>query len=164
MFFFSLKWIISTVKLEPLCVCLCSPPGERWAGWWRAWRQTKTLSPTRTAASAKTNSSRRAATAYQRGPPRQVSTQTSYYSFHTAYTGDNDMLIDCVVSLCPAPVQCVLDKDSLVDGLRVLIPMDDQLLYAGHVNTVHSPDMWVHTSRTSEGEKKEEQGDWFAAF
>ncbi|KAG7281181.1 hypothetical protein CRUP_032884 [Coryphaenoides rupestris] len=39
------------------------------------------------------------------------------------------------------PVQCVLDKDSLVDGLRVLIPMDDQLLYAGHVNTVHSPDI-----------------------
>lgn len=45
------------------------------------------------------------------------------------------------VSLCSAPVQCVLDNDSLVDGLRVLIPMDDQLLYAGHVNTVHSPDM-----------------------
>lgn len=43
--------------------------------------------------------------------------------------------------LLSAPVQCVLDKDSLVDGLRVLIPMDDQLLYAGHVNTVHSPDM-----------------------
>lgn len=51
------------------------------------------------------------------------------------------------VVLLSAPVQCVLDKDSLVDGLRVLIPMDDQLLYAGHVNTVHSPDMWVHTSR-----------------
>ncbi len=59
----------------------------------------------------------------------------------TDYTGDNDMRIYCVVLLCPAPVQCVLDKDSLVDGLRVLIPMDDQLLYAGHVNTVHSPDM-----------------------
>lgn len=47
----------------------------------------------------------------------------------------------CRLSLGLAPVQCVLDKDSLVDGLRVLIPMDDQLLYAGHVNTVHSPDM-----------------------
>lgn len=45
------------------------------------------------------------------------------------------------VLLLSAPVQCVLDKDSLADGLRVLIPMDDQLLYAGHVNTVHSPDM-----------------------
>eukprot|EP00063_Salmo_salar_P063617 XP_014038452.1 PREDICTED: trinucleotide repeat-containing gene 18 protein-like [Salmo salar] len=44
-------------------------------------------------------------------------------------------------TLSSAPVQCVLDKDSLQDGLRVLIPMDDQLLYAGHVNTVHSPDM-----------------------
>lgn len=51
------------------------------------------------------------------------------------------MLVIHHVSLWSAPVQCVLDKDSLVDGLRVLIPMDDQLLYAGHVNTVHSPDM-----------------------
>lgn len=57
---------------------------------------------------------------------------------NTSYTSDNDMLI---YYTCSAPVQCVLDKDSLVDGLRVLIPMDDQLLYAGHVNTVHSPDM-----------------------
>lgn len=52
-----------------------------------------------------------------------------------------NMLIYRMVLLCSAPVQCVLDKDSLVDGLKVLIPMDDQLLYAGHVNTVHSPDM-----------------------
>ncbi|KAK1876912.1 Trinucleotide repeat-containing 18 protein [Dissostichus eleginoides] len=50
----------------------------------------------------------------------------------------------------PAPVQCVLDKDSLVDGLKVLIPMDDQLLYAGHVNTVHSPDIY---SVVVEGER-----------
>ncbi|KAL6103290.1 tnrc18 [Pungitius sinensis] len=49
-----------------------------------------------------------------------------------------------------APVQCVLDNDSLVDGLRVLIPMDDQLLYAGHVNTVHSPDIY---SVVVEGER-----------
>ncbi|XP_031734102.1 trinucleotide repeat-containing gene 18 protein [Anarrhichthys ocellatus] len=53
-------------------------------------------------------------------------------------------------SSTPAPVQCVLDKDSLVDGLRVLIPMDDQLLYAGHVNTVHSPDIY---SVVVEGER-----------
>lgn len=44
---------------------------------------------------------------------------------------------------CPpaAPRSCVIDKDELKDGLRVLIPMDDKLLYAGHVQTVHSPDM-----------------------
>ncbi|KAM8845546.1 trinucleotide repeat-containing gene 18 protein isoform 1-T2 [Spinachia spinachia] len=53
-------------------------------------------------------------------------------------------------SSTPAPVQCVLDNDSLVDGLRVLIPMDDQLLYAGHVNTVHSPDIY---SVVVEGER-----------
>ncbi|MGH0158567.1 UNVERIFIED_CONTAM: hypothetical protein FKN15_036114 [Acipenser sinensis] len=41
----------------------------------------------------------------------------------------------------PGPRNCVIDKDELKDGLRVLIPMDDKLLYAGHVQTVHSPDM-----------------------
>lgn len=47
------------------------------------------------------------------------------------------------ISACPpaAPRSCVIDKDELKDGLRVLIPMDDKLLYAGHVQTVHSPDM-----------------------
>lgn len=40
-----------------------------------------------------------------------------------------------------APRSCIIDKDELKDGLRVLIPMDDKLLYAGHVKTVHSPDM-----------------------
>lgn len=59
-------------------------------------------------------------------------------SSHADYVVHIYELLVCGVS---APVQCVLDKDSLVDGLRVLIPMDDQLLYAGHVNTVHSPDM-----------------------
>ncbi|XP_045140318.1 trinucleotide repeat-containing gene 18 protein [Echinops telfairi] len=42
----------------------------------------------------------------------------------------------------PAPRSCVIDKDELKDGLRVLIPMDDKLLYAGHVQTVHSPDIY----------------------
>lgn len=55
------------------------------------------------------------------------------------------IFMSCVFCfLHSAPVQCVLDKDSLADGLRVLIPMDDQLLYAGHVHTVHSPDMYVY--------------------
>ena len=40
-----------------------------------------------------------------------------------------------------APRSCIIDKDELKDGLRVLIPMDDKLLYAGHVQTLHSPDM-----------------------
>uniref|UniRef100_G3SV05 TNRC18/BAHCC1-like SH3 domain-containing protein n=2 Tax=Loxodonta africana TaxID=9785 RepID=G3SV05_LOXAF len=44
--------------------------------------------------------------------------------------------------LTPAPRSCVIDKDELKDGLRVLIPMDDKLLYAGHVQTVHSPDIY----------------------
>nr|XP_031532601.1 LOW QUALITY PROTEIN: trinucleotide repeat-containing gene 18 protein [Vicugna pacos] len=44
--------------------------------------------------------------------------------------------------LTPAPRSCIIDKDELKDGLRVLIPMDDKLLYAGHVQTVHSPDIY----------------------
>lgn len=59
---------------------------------------------------------------------------------HHLLRADADLL-SLTCCWCSAPVQCVLDKDSLADGLRVLIPMDDQLLYAGHVNTVHSPDM-----------------------
>lgn len=50
-------------------------------------------------------------------------------------------LLVVFVCVCAAPRNCVLNKDELQDGLRVLIPMDDKLLYAGHVNTVHSPDM-----------------------
>ncbi|XP_031748727.1 trinucleotide repeat-containing gene 18 protein isoform X5 [Xenopus tropicalis] len=42
----------------------------------------------------------------------------------------------------PAPRSCIIDKEELKDGLRVLIPMDDKLLYAGHVQTVHSPDIY----------------------
>lgn len=43
--------------------------------------------------------------------------------------------------LSAAPRSCIIDKEELKDGLRVLIPLDDKLLYAGHVQTVHSPDM-----------------------
>ncbi|XP_051571991.1 trinucleotide repeat-containing gene 18 protein-like isoform X6 [Myxocyprinus asiaticus] len=50
----------------------------------------------------------------------------------------------------PAPRNCVINKDELQDGLRVLIPMDDKLLYAGHVSTVHSPDIY---SVVVEGER-----------
>lgn len=47
----------------------------------------------------------------------------------------------CFPSRPTAPRSCIIDKDELKDGLRVLIPLDDKLLYAGHVQTVHSPDM-----------------------
>lgn len=51
------------------------------------------------------------------------------------------MLPGFAVHPSAAPRSCIIDKDELKDGLRVLIPMDDKLLYAGHVQTVHSPDM-----------------------
>lgn len=42
-----------------------------------------------------------------------------------------------------APRSCIIDKDELKDGLRVLIPMDvsSRCCHAGHVQTLHSPDM-----------------------
>ncbi|CAN0015025.1 unnamed protein product [Lampetra planeri] len=42
----------------------------------------------------------------------------------------------------PAPRSCVLDKDELSEGLRVLIPKPDKLLYAGHVQILHPPDVY----------------------
>lgn len=62
----------TAVKSGPFHACF-SPLGERWAVWWRAWQLTKTLSPTRTAASAKMNSSRSAAAVCRRDPPHLVS-------------------------------------------------------------------------------------------
>lgn len=141
--------IIPTLTLTPVCV-ICSLPAEQWADWWRAWRRMKTLSPTRTAASVKTSSYQRAATAYQKYLRRRHLVSARRHSLLPCLAHMReikDTFIDLLHVLIPAPVQCVLDKDSLVDGLRVLIPMDDQLLYSGHVNTVHSPDMWVHDRR-----------------
>lgn len=58
--------------IKSACLC-CSLPGVRWAGWWRAWRQTKTSNTTKTAASARTNSSQHEAAVCQRVPRLPVS-------------------------------------------------------------------------------------------
>ncbi|XP_049324070.1 BAH and coiled-coil domain-containing protein 1 isoform X2 [Astyanax mexicanus] len=42
----------------------------------------------------------------------------------------------------PAPPNCVLSKDQLTDGLRVLICKEDELLYAARVRTVDVPDIY----------------------
>nr|XP_060642912.1 trinucleotide repeat-containing gene 18 protein-like [Anolis sagrei ordinatus] len=61
----------------------------------------------------------------------------------SSFSEDENMPLNVLLErpLTPAPRSCIIDKDELKDGLRVLIPMDDKLLYAGHVKTVHSPDM-----------------------
>lgn len=73
----------------------CSPPGELWVAWWRAWRRTKILSPTRTAASAKMNSSRdKTAAAYRRGPRHPVSIERKpAASIHRSHRKQQHLLL-----------------------------------------------------------------------
>ncbi|KAJ7305919.1 hypothetical protein JRQ81_010285 [Phrynocephalus forsythii] len=61
---------------------------------------------------------------------------------HGTLAGQMECCRDCPACTPAAPRSCIIDKDELKDGLRVLIPMDDKLLYAGHVKTVHSPDIY----------------------
>lgn len=41
----------------------------------------------------------------------------------------------------PAARSCTIHKEDLQDGLPVLIPKEDSLLYAGSVRTLQPPDM-----------------------
>lgn len=39
------------------------------------------------------------------------------------------------------PHACAIQKEDLRDGLHILIPKEDSLLYAGSVRTIQPPDM-----------------------
>lgn len=41
----------------------------------------------------------------------------------------------------PLPHACSIQKEDLRDGLHILIPKEDSLLYAGSVRTIQPPDM-----------------------
>lgn len=41
----------------------------------------------------------------------------------------------------PLPHTCSIQKEDLRDGLHILIPKEDSLLYAGSVRTIQPPDM-----------------------
>lgn len=41
----------------------------------------------------------------------------------------------------PLPHICAIQKEDLRDGLHILIPKEDSLLYAGSVHTIQPPDM-----------------------
>lgn len=41
----------------------------------------------------------------------------------------------------PTARSCTIHKEDLQDGLPVLIPKEDSLLYAGSVRTLQPPDM-----------------------
>lgn len=45
------------------------------------------------------------------------------------------------LTLSPTARSCTIHKEDLQDGLPVLIPKEDSLLYAGSVRTLQPPDM-----------------------
>lgn len=48
---------------------------------------------------------------------------------------------DTLFALSYAVPNCVLTKELLTDGLKVLISKEDELLYAARVHTLELPDM-----------------------
>lgn len=51
-----------------------------------------------------------------------------------------EILIIRFVFPCAVP-NCVLTKELLTDGLKVLVSKEDELLYAARVHTLELPDM-----------------------
>lgn len=49
--------------------------------------------------------------------------------------------MDSWLCLTVAAQSCTILKEDLQDGLRVLIPKEDSLLYAGNVKSLQPPDM-----------------------
>ena len=56
---------------------------------------------------------------------------------------DFEILIVMFASLHAVP-NCVLTKELLTDGLKVLISKEDELLYAARIHTLELPDMYAH--------------------
>lgn len=55
-------------------------------------------------------------------------------------SSDVEILILMFASPCAVP-NCVLTKELLTDGLKVLVSKEDELLYAARVHTLELPDM-----------------------
>lgn len=51
-----------------------------------------------------------------------------------------EIFISIFASPCAVP-NCVLTKELLTDGLKVLVSKEDELLYAARVHTLEIPDM-----------------------
>lgn len=52
----------------------------------------------------------------------------------------SEILFWCLAPSCAVP-NCVLTKELLCDGLKVLISKEDELLYAARVHTLEIPDV-----------------------
>ncbi|XP_061413060.1 trinucleotide repeat-containing gene 18 protein-like isoform X4 [Lethenteron reissneri] len=84
-----------------------------------------------------------------RARPRPVSRLLSSFQADVDFSqnssfseGEGGRVPEPSATPAPAPRSCVLDKDELSEGLRVLIPKPDKLLYAGHVQILHPPDVY----------------------
>ncbi|XP_048466797.1 BAH and coiled-coil domain-containing protein 1 [Rhincodon typus] len=66
---------------------------------------------------------------------------------------DENASVSCSAELC-VPQCCTISKEDLKEGLRILIPKEDKLLYAGCVKILQSPDIY---SVVIEGERGNRQ-------
>ncbi|GCC25213.1 hypothetical protein chiPu_0003621 [Chiloscyllium punctatum] len=66
---------------------------------------------------------------------------------------DENASVSCSAELC-VPQSCSISKEDLKEGLRILIPKEDKLLYAGCVKILQSPDIY---SVVIEGERGNRQ-------
>ncbi|XP_060700899.1 BAH and coiled-coil domain-containing protein 1 isoform X1 [Hemiscyllium ocellatum] len=66
---------------------------------------------------------------------------------------DENASVSCSADLC-VPQSCTISKEDLKEGLRILIPKEDKLLYAGCVKILQSPDIY---SVVIEGERGNRQ-------
>lgn len=65
----------------------------------------------------------------------------AYSAFQAAdYSSDVKIFILMIAFPCAVP-NCVLTKELLTDGLKVLVSKEDELLYAARVHTLELPDM-----------------------
>lgn len=68
------------------------------------------------------------------------------YHFDGAFSSGVFLCCLNVISVSTFPFaapNCVLTKEFLTDGLKVLISKEDELLYAARVHSLEIPDMWV---------------------
>ncbi|XP_038633226.1 BAH and coiled-coil domain-containing protein 1 isoform X1 [Scyliorhinus canicula] len=66
---------------------------------------------------------------------------------------DENASLSCSAELC-VPQSCAISKEDLKEGLHILIPKEDKLLYAGCVKILQSPDIY---SVVIEGERGNRQ-------
>nr|XP_009298101.1 BAH and coiled-coil domain-containing protein 1-like isoform X1 [Danio rerio] len=55
---------------------------------------------------------------------------------------DEERKVSASCRIAPAPPNCVLTKELLTDGLKILISKEDELLYAARVQPLESPDVY----------------------